>query len=471
MKRLFVGIIMLFSLSLFAQQKKPANPKLAALKNEKNQTVLQKKIKALENGTVEDLELLIQYYGKDEKKKDAVTKILLKKYPHTDNARMLRMMSFIKINGAENVEAHLQSLVKAYPGVNLDMEKSMVSSYYAEVPNAEKVIEYIHLMEDPVFKVGALTMAIGYMAPVDKTAALEIMTQELPMAQKIEALKAPSGPFKLDPRSTYFDYINLYGKLLFKAGKNEEAYKYTAEAYNNVKNRDAELTLNYAFLSSSLEGKYEYALPVLANAVQAGKFEQRYIDEVRKAYTKLNPGKDVDAYIAELQSDFIGKIKAEIAPKMINEDSPAFAVKDIDGKTVSLADFKGKTIILDFWATWCGPCVESFPAMQMAVNRYVNDPDVKFLFIHTWDNVPDPLTDAKNFLSARNYNFALYMDKVDPATKAPPAATLMKVDGIPAKFIIDGNGKIRFKASGFSGSPEAAAEEVVQMVEMARKGA
>lgn len=309
------------------------------------------------------------------------------------------------------------------------------------------------------------------MAPVDKTAALAIMSQELPMAKKIEALKAYSGPFKIEPRSTYFDYVNLYGKLLFKAGKYEEAYKYTAEAYSNIKNRDAELNLNYAFLSSNLEGKYENALPVLAKAVQAGKFEQRYIDEVRKAYTKLNPGKDVDAYIAELQSDFVGKIKAEIAPKMINEDAPAFTVKDVDGNTVSLADFKGKTIVLDFWATWCGPCVESFPAMQMAVNRYVNDPDVKFLFIHTWDNVPDPLTDARNFLSVRKYNFALYMDKVDAATKAPPAATLMKVDGIPAKFIIDGNGKIRFKASGFSGSPEAAAEEVVQMVEMARKGA
>ena len=154
---------------------------------------------------------------------------------------------------------------------------------------------------------------------------------------------------------------------------------------------------------------------------------------------------------------------------MIDEAAPAFSVTDVNGKKVSLSDFKGKTIVLDFWATWCGPCVESFPAMQMAANRYANDPEVKFLFIHCWENVADPLTDAKNFLSKRNYAFDLYMDPVDPGTKRSPAAAAFKVNGIPAKFIIDGKGRIRFSVSGFAGKAEAAAEEVVQMVEMARK--
>ena len=471
MKTLFFAILMLSSLSMMAQRRgdDETNPKLEVLKNEKNQTVLQQKIKALENGTDEDLMTLIQYYDKDAAKKDAATKMLQKKYPLSQNARMSRMVSFLNLKGIPAMETHLQSMIKEYPNINLDMEKSLLSSAYAEEPNSEKVLQHVNSMEDPAFRLRALTMAAELMGAIDNTMALELAAGKLEEAKKLKGKTTLSEALKVDPKASYDDFINLYGKLLFNAGKNEEAYKYTTEAYNNTKNKDAELVENYAFLSS-LNGKYENALPVLAKAVQEGKFEQKYIDQVRKGYIALHPEKDVDAYVTELKKAFIEKMKAHVAPMMISEAAPDFYVTDVNGKKVTLADFKGKTIVLDFWATWCGPCVESFPAMQMAANRYAKDPNVKFLFIHTWENVKDPLTDAKNFLSKRDYKFDLYMDPRDASTKHSPAADAFKVDGIPAKFIIDGDGKIRFKAAGFSGKAEAVAEEVVQMVEMARKG-
>jgi len=470
MKKIILAILMLSSLSMMAQQREDAgdDSKLKALKSEKNVTLRQKKIKALENGTDEDLMLLIQYYDKNAAKKEALIKTLQKKFPQSQHARMMRMVSFLKLKRIPDMEIHLQSLIKAYPNLNLDMEKSLLSSAYAEVPDATKVLQHINSMKDPVFKVRALVMAIELMAAIDNTKALELATEELEEAKKMKGKTALIEPLKIDPKAAYDDYINLYGKLLFNAGKNDEAYKYTSEAYNSIKNRDSELIENYAFLSS-LNGKYEEALPVLEKAVKEGKFDQRYIEQVKNGYTKLNPGKDVDSYIAELKKIFIDKIKSDVSKLMINEASPNFTVTDANGKVISLADFKGKTIVLDFWATWCGPCVASFPAMQMAVNRYANDPNVKFLFIHTWENEPNPLADAKNFLSKRDYKFDLYMDPRDPVTKRSPAADAFGIDGIPAKFIIDGQGKIRFKLSGFEGKNEAAAEEVVQMVEMARK--
>lgn len=453
-----------------AQQKPEANPKLQALQNEKDQTVLQQKIKALEEGTAEDLDLLIQYYDKDAANRNAIIKKLLKKYPQSQYAGMQRLKAFLNLSGgAPEMETLLQSMIRDYPNVNLDFEKSLVSSAYAEIPNTTKALGFINAIEDPIFKVRALSMTIDIIAAFDNKTALEIATKELEQVKKLKGQTAVSKPLKLDPKAAYDDYINTYGKLLFKADKNTEAYQYTAEAYNNIKDKDDELIENYAFLSS-LNGKYEEALPVLANAVKEGKNEKRYIEQVRKGYAKLNPGKDVDAYIALLQKDFIDKIKTQVSKLMINEPAPDFTVTDVNGKIVSLADFKGKTIVLDFWATWCGPCVASFPAMQMAADRYAADPNVKFLFIHTWENVANPLADATSFLNKRDYKFDLYMDPRSPTTKRSAAADAFKVSGIPAKFIIDGNGKVRFKVSGFEGKNEAAAEEVVQMVEIARKG-
>jgi peroxiredoxin/Flp pilus assembly protein TadD len=467
MKHIFLGMLMLSALSIMAQREPDGNPKLEALRNEKNQTVLRQKIKSMENGTDEDLSVLIQYYEKDTTNKALVTKILLTKFPNGAYASMHRMVSFLKIKGNENLEAHLRSMIKDYPKVNLDMEKSLLSSMYAEEPNSTKVLQYLNAMEDPVFKLHALVMAVDLMAAIDNSKALELATGALASAEKMKGQTALSVPLKVDPKATYDDFINTYGKLLFKAGRNDEAYRYTSEAYNNIKRRDGELIENYAFLSS-LNGKYEEALPVLASAVKEGKNEQKYIEQVRIGYTKLNPGKDVEAYIASLRHAFVEKIKTQVSKLMINEAAPNFTVKDVNGKQVSLADFKGKTIVLDFWATWCGPCVASFPAMQMAANRYAKDPNVKFLFIHTWEKVADPLTDAKNFLSKRDYKFDLYMDPIDKSTKRSPAAQAFKINGIPAKFIIDGNGRLRFSISGFEGKDEAAAEEVSQMIELAR---
>src|SRR5690606_41666590 len=78
--------------------------------------------------------------------------------------------------------------------------------------------------------------------------------------------------------------------------------------------------------------------------------------------------------------------------------APGFSLKDLDGKEVSLEDLKGKVVVLDFWATWCAPCIKSFPAMQMAVDKYKEDPEVAFLFINTWERQEDPAAAVKQFM-------------------------------------------------------------------------
>jgi len=65
-------------------------------------------------------------------------------------------------------------------------------------------------------------------------------------------------------------------------------------------------------------------------------------------------------------------------PGTTNRVAFNMALYDADGKLIGFKDLRGKTIVMDFWASWCVPCKASFPGMKMAVEKYKNDPGVEF---------------------------------------------------------------------------------------------
>jgi len=151
------------------------------------------------------------------------------------------------------------------------------------------------------------------------------------------------------------------------------------------------------------------------------------------------------------------------------EPAPNFTLQDLEGNSVSLKDLKGKVVVLDFWATWCAPCIQSFPAMQMAVNKYKDDPEVEFLFINTWEQKEEPKDMIQQLMTRWGFNFTVLIDEKDPVSKRNPVVESYGVIGIPTKFIIDPKGNIISKVTGFKGGDnESQVRELTSLIENAR---
>lgn len=152
--------------------------------------------------------------------------------------------------------------------------------------------------------------------------------------------------------------------------------------------------------------------------------------------------------------------------ELIKKEAPNFTLIDLDGKTVSLSDFKGKVVVIDFWATWCKPCIGSFPGMQATVEKYKHDKEVKFLFIDTWEQSENYKEEVKSLIANEGYAFHVLFDEMDDVNKA--VTTAYGVQGIPNKVIIDKAGYIRLQSAGSGWDKAKIFEEMSAKIDLVK---
>lgn len=119
--------------------------------------------------------------------------------------------------------------------------------------------------------------------------------------------------------------------------------------------------------------------------------------------------------------------------------TPDFTVLDYDGNEVKLSDFKGKPIVVNFWATWCYFCKSEMPDFQAAYEKY---PDVQFVMVNATDGVQETVDTAKAYIEDEGYTFDVFFDtEMD-------AVYNYAVTGFPSTFFIDAQGNPKARSSG-----------------------
>lgn len=191
-------------------------------------------------------------------------------------------------------------------------------------------------------------------------------------------------------------------------------------------------------------GKSDKALALARKAIVAGHSSQGIINAYRSI--QQQDGKDsaqIAADESKLRSSGRKAMAKRVQQEFLNQQAIDGTFTRLDGTPVNISDWKGKVVIIDYWATWCGPCRQSFPSLQKLYERYKNDPNVVIAVVNVWERSEDRVKTVKDFLAKNtNLTFPMFMDKDDSVVRK------FGVTGIPTKFYIGKDGRIQFKEVG-----------------------
>jgi len=143
----------------------------------------------------------------------------------------------------------------------------------------------------------------------------------------------------------------------------------------------------------------------------------------------------------------------EVSPE--NNLAPDMAFTDGEGKTFTLSSLRGKVVFLNFWATWCPPCLAEMPSINKLYEQYKNDKDVVFIMVDADSN----LAKAQKYMNNKSYKMPVY----SVASNIPES--LFK-GALPTTIVFDKQGRLSYNESG---AANYASSKFVEFIEQLKQ--
>lgn len=266
--------------------------------------------------------------------------------------------------------------------------------------------------------------------------------------------------FKYSTNELHGISYDTYGYILRKQNKLNDAidaHKKCLEILGDAATGD--MLEHYAETLTSA-GKVSEALDIMRLAIRTARAlpqtTQRFVSLANSDPSKAQ--EELKQLTKEAKSAKAIKLRTEMMGYDIQKatfsknDGTQISVNDISlttmsGDKVKLSDLKGKVVLIDFWATWCGPCRVSMPYMQKVYEKYKSNKDVQVIMCNVWERGEDRKKIVQDFLAQnKDFTFPMFMDLTDGVVGC------FGVTGIPTKFYIDKDGIVQFKEVGFPGA-------------------
>jgi thiol-disulfide isomerase/thioredoxin len=389
---------------------------------------------------------------------DKIREYILKNNPKSKTSLNIRLSNLTKETNLEKKLSGIKNFLQDFPTApGQILQYLFVSSYdiYVQQRMNDEIKDILRtkVFDNPYYVQKIVITEIGRSENI-KEAAKYVANNINYLESNLEKIKPgylSLKNWKIEAIGMKSRLLGMQGKLLFKMGELQSSQKSLAEAFSLSRAEDNDI--NVLYVKVLVNNKYfEKAMEVSTECVRKGKYNNDLVKNWEIAYSSTK-GSNVGfkEILTKIENEQLAELKKKISSKKINKPAPDFQLKDLSGNSVKLTDLKGKVILVDFWATWCGPCKSSFPFLQKAYEKYQNNENVKFFAIDTWERVASEEREkiVKKFLQENKYTFPVLYDDESNGTVGK-----YEVSGIPTKFMIDKEGKIQFMSVGFDKGEE-----------------
>jgi thiol-disulfide isomerase/thioredoxin len=236
----------------------------------------------------------------------------------------------------------------------------------------------------------------------------------------------------------------LAAKNMLQLGRTEQASGLAAQAMEAGNNRTAMLNVAQVYETTK---QPQQAFDALWKILLKNPSDTTALKNARKNFMAYNNSEAAfNEKVKALEAIEHEQLTAEISKKIINKPLPGLTgITDLSGKAVTANDLKGKIVILNFWATWCVPCMQEMPYFQQVYNRYKDNPNVRFMVVNSGAN--NTIEDARKWAKENTqYSFPIYFNNDKNIGEKIGFAV------IPTIAVLDKDGKLQFRTVGFEGA-------------------